>query len=226
VGETSAAADTGPVSIQTVTGADSAGAISSDSGGTAAAKSAYLATANTAPPAGYTPTPAGGFALPSVTTGYSTGDTTDSGVTPDYTVSNKEMYSSGRTNMHGSYSSVSGKTDADVTSGWEEYADFKNSSSNAYWWGGSPINAAQMDASMTWKMSGLDVSVSVPAGVSFSRSGNAVIWGPPAVANTWHVGLSRSSSVHFATPFTFYSEYFYADADVLIGSTWYHVSGN
>lgn len=79
---------------------------------------------------------------------------------------------------------------------------------------------------MRWVVSGLDVSVSVPFGVGFSRSGSSVTWAPPAVGNTWQLSLSRSASVHFATPFTFYSDSFYTNADVLLGTTWYAVVGN
>lgn len=136
----SASAGTSSSSIHTVTDRSDAGnLVTSVSGGTMATKRAWLAAeSNSRPP---------------------------HSVTPDYTVSNKELYSSGRTNMHGSYSSVSGKTDADVTSGWEEYADFKNSSNTADWWGGSPVNARELQASMKWEVHGLDISVSVPAGV-------------------------------------------------------------
>jgi hypothetical protein len=128
--------------------------------------------------------------------------------------------------MDNSDSQVSGSTDADVTSGLEEYADFKNSSATADWWGSNPVNARYIQASMTWKVSGLDVSVTVPTGAAFSRSGNSVTWEPPAIANTWEETLSRSTSVHFATPFTFYSEGFEADANVLLGTTWYYVQGD
>ncbi len=194
----SASAHTSSTSIQTVT--DAGGSVTSVSGGTAASKQAWLAAHPVSTRAGT--------------------------ITPNYTISNKELYSSGRTNMYGSYSSVSGKTDADVTSGWEEYADFKNSSATVDWWGGSPVNARELQASMKWEVHGLDVSVSIPAGVGFSRSGTSITWEPPAVGNTWHETLSRSASVHFWTPFTFYSEYFWSDANVLLGTTWYYVKGN
>lgn len=91
-------------------------------------------------------------------------------VTPDYTVSNSWLYSSGQANMSGSYSSVSGKTDADITAGWEEYADFINSSMTAYWWGLNPVNAQQMNPDMKWGVSGLDVSVTVPTGGGWTFS--------------------------------------------------------
>jgi len=147
-------------------------------------------------------------------------------VRPNYTVSNKELYSSGSTNMAGSYSTVSAATDADVTSGLEEYADFINSSSNAFWEGSSPVNAQQMSPSMEWVVSGLDVSVSVPVGVGFTRSGSSVTWAPGSISNTWQAYMTRTASVHFATPFTFYSDNFHSDCSVLIGNHWYVVVGN
>jgi hypothetical protein len=210
-----------PGSLQTTTTTDDFGnTIITVSGGTAAQKqAAYMSDVDSAddPVGASNDMDTSSFTQPQYTD--------ETGVEPSYTVSNKELYDSPRANMRRSYSTVKGHTDADVTSGWEEYADFKNSRATAYWWGTQPENATRINASMRWWVDGIDISVNVPPGVGFSRSGSEIDWKPgPTTKPSSVETLVHDPAVHFYTPFTFYSEHYRNDGDFLFGTTWYNVS--
>lgn len=102
---------------------------------------------------------------------------------------------------------------------------YKNSHSDTYWWGANPVNAKQINASLKWWITGVNINFSLPPGAGFSRVTGGVLWKPGAVSNTWHVHLSYSSGVGIKATVIF--SVFYSDqADILLGSSWYHVQGN
>lgn len=106
------------------------------------------------------------------------------------------------------------------------YVAFYNSEVHDYWWGSSPYNANAISPSMKWWLSGINVSVSIPAGGSFSGSGgSAVVYAPGQVPNTWQANAYYSYNVNESATFV-YSANFQTYGDFLFGSSWYHVQGN
>jgi hypothetical protein len=61
---------------------------------------------------------------------------------------------------------------------------FKNGTSYAKWLGTSPVNASSLTLEDAWSVAGIVTSVSLPAGISFSGSGNERTWST-TVSNNW-----------------------------------------
>jgi len=104
-------------------------------------------------------------------------------------------------------------------------AAFSSSTSLSEWLGDPPFNANDINASMKWWLSGIDISVQIPPGVGFTKSGSGLIWQPGDVQNTWRVSLNYSAAIHM-TAFVISSVHFTDQADIRLGSSWYHVQGN
>jgi hypothetical protein len=106
---------------------------------------------------------------------------------------------------------------------WSEH--FASNSSYSDWLGAKPFNATTVDASMSWWVSGVNVSPSLPAGVGFSAAGSGITWNPPSVNNTYYENLSYQAAVNINATHIF-NGYFTDQADILLGNSWYHVQGN
>ena len=88
---------------------------------------------------------------------------------------------------------------------------WKNSSYSD-WLGSKPFNATTVDASMSWWVSGVNVSPSLPAGAGFSAAGSGITWNPSSVNNTYYEQLSYQAAVNINATHIF-NEYFTDQAD-------------
>ncbi len=108
---------------------------------------------------------------------------------------------------------------------WSCTTTFSSNSSTADWLGSSPYNAQSINASMKWWLSGIDISVSIPAGAGFTANGSALTWMPGAVNDTWIVSLNYSAGINLNAQYI-NSSHFTDQADIEVGNNWYHVQGN
>jgi hypothetical protein len=106
---------------------------------------------------------------------------------------------------------------------WTEH--FATNSSYSDWLGSKPFNATTVDASMSWWVSGVNVSPSLPAGAGFSSAGSGITWNPNPVNNTYYENLNYQAAVNINATHIF-TGYFTDQADFLLGNSWYHVQGN
>lgn len=129
---------------------------------------------------------------------------------------------SGNVQAYGQSSGESSQNVAGV-----EYVDFTNSSITGCWLGTVPFYADGIAPSAKWWVSGVAISVSIPAGVGFSQSGSGVAWNPGTVPHSspyycasanWQQDIKFSAAV-------INNAYFTAAADIAISGQWYHVSG-
>lgn len=102
---------------------------------------------------------------------------------------------------------------------------FKNSHADAYWWGVTPRNAKKINASMKWWITGVNITFSLPPGAAFHPISGGVMYKPGAISNNWHQGLRYAAGVALKANIIF-SDHYTDQADILVGTTWYHVQGN
>lgn len=103
---------------------------------------------------------------------------------------------------------------------------FTNSNMTDTWYGLNPYNANSISPSMKWWLTGINVTLSVPAGASFSGSGgSAVVWAPGQSSNRWQVSGSYSQGIDISANYV-WSANFQTAGDFDIGGHWYHVYGN
>lgn len=129
------------------------------------------------------------------------------------------IYSGGNTD--GGKARVYGGTDYSQSNGFYVHSYFTSSSMQAWY---TPGTAVPINASMHWWVSGVLVSFSLPPGAGFSSAGSGIVWKPgqrtaPSVSLNYPSTIQINSSILYSANFT-------DQADMFIGSTWWHVQGN
>jgi len=120
---------------------------------------------------------------------------------------------------------LEGETCNNLVTNWFGFTvHFHNSYSNSYYL--NFTNATLVNASLKWWVSGVNVSVSLPPGGTFSSTnGSDVEWTPGAVPSTWYVGLSRDANVDISATLVTRRN-FLVYTDFLVSNHWYHAEGN
>ncbi len=147
-----------------------------------------------------------------------------SGVQPDVVTQGGggRVYSGGNVD-NGHVRTYGGTDGALAASGVGETMTFTKSSSDNWWTGsGTP---KEIDGSEKWWLSGVDVTISIPPAVGFSGAGSAITWNPSEVANTTAEQLNWPGAIK-ESALLVYDGYYTNQADMLIGSTWWHVQGS
>lgn len=142
------------------------------------------------------------------------------------TIGASTLSSTGSLAYNGSTMQTTGSTNIRWITSGIDYVTFSNSEVHDYWWGANPYNASAISPSMKWWLTGINVSISIPPGASFSGSGgSAVSYAPGPVDNTWQAHAYYSYEINENATFV-YSANFQTYGDFLFGSSWYRVQGN
>lgn len=112
-------------------------------------------------------------------------------------------------------------TTSSVTNPSTVDVSFTDSYGDHAWLGSSPVNASEIAPTFQWWLGGIDVSVSVPAGITFSSTGSGVEWNPGAVDNTWQTSMTYNPAVTESTVFLT-NTYIDSAASYLISGGWYY----
>lgn len=92
--------------------------------------------------------------------------------------------------------------------------------SHGYWQGTSPWNADDMTLGDKWNQNGCSVSVSYPAGVGITGSGDTAQWDTQSGVATWQMH-HYFNGIRFTTYSCFTSFWEYSTTTARFGSTWY-----
>lgn len=108
------------------------------------------------------------------------------------------------------YSALNGNVQANINAnlnGWTNVVNFECSTTSTvgryYWWGSTPaVDWSSIDPSLSWNISGLNVSLYVPAGVGFSGAGGTITLQAGGGPSGWETSLSYAQAVHDSATIT------------------------
>lgn len=101
------------------------------------------------------------------------------------------------------YSALNGNVQANINAnlnGWTNAINFECSSTSTvgqfYWWGSTPaLYWSAIDPSLSWNISGLNVSLYVPAGVGFSGAGGTITLQGGQAPSGWETSLTYAQAI-------------------------------
>jgi hypothetical protein len=143
------------------------------------------------------------------------------------------LKSDGSADMHGSQSTVHGHATYNykITLTTQQ-VNYKNSANLTTWEGSHPFYAQAIQGSMTWSVSGLQITIDSGGVGSMHQSGHEETWEPPATVSTKkHKIYSQALTDPSGPDFTshvgiIYGTKFNTAASVELGGSWYHVRGH